>query len=72
MNQLHKSYLDKFTTLKALYQKYDFSTALSEIDNDIRNISDFKVTVPLVGGFSTGKSTLVNSLIGSELVLIDV
>lgn len=72
MNQLHKSYLDKFKTLKELYQKYDFSTAISELDKEITDISDFKVTVPLVGGFSTGKSTLLNTLIGSELLSTDI
>ncbi|MDE6035816.1 MAG: hypothetical protein K2G36_07915 [Ruminococcus sp.] len=49
MNHLHKSYMEKFITLKELYRKYDFLTLLFETYNDIMNIKDFKVNVPLVG-----------------------
>ena len=72
MNKLHKIYLDKFRTVREIYQKYDFPTILIEIDKDITNISDFKVTVPLVGGFSTGKSSLINSLINMELLSTEI
>ena len=58
MNNLHNIYLEKFKTIKEIYQKYDFSTALKNIESDITDIMNFKVTVPLVGGFSTGKSSL--------------
>lgn len=72
MNKLHKNYLDKFTTVREIYQKYDFPIILKEIDKDISNISDFKVTVPLVGAFSTGKSSLINSLIDMELLSTEI
>lgn len=62
MLALHESYLSRFRIIKKLYQKYSFSTLLSEIEKDISNIADFKVTVPLVGGFSTGKSSLINGI----------
>ena len=72
MKQLHQQYLEHFHSLKALYQKYGFSSVLEELDSDIANISDFKVTVPLVGGFSTGKSTLLNELIGYDFLSTDI
>ena len=72
MNELHQQYLKKFSQLRELYQKYGFSTVLEELDKDIAEISDFKVTVPLVGAFSTGKSSLLNELIGYELLSTDI
>ena len=72
MNQLHQQYLEKFNQLHELYQKYSFSAMLEELNKDIAEISDFKVTVPLVGAFSTGKSTLLNELIGYELLSTDI
>lgn len=72
MNQLHQQYFDKMHEMKALYQKYGFSTVLEELNRDIEDIKDFKVTVPLVGGFSTGKSSLLNELIGYDLLSTDI
>ena len=72
MNQLHQQYFDKMNEMKALYQKYGFSTVLEELNRDIDDIKDFKVTVPLVGGFSTGKSSLLNELIGYDLLSTDI
>lgn len=72
MNQLHQQYFDKMHEMKALYQKYDFSSVLEELNRDIEDITDFKVTVPLVGGFSTGKSSLLNELIGYDLLSTDI
>lgn len=72
MNELHKKYLEKLSKLKEIYKKYGFSTVLEELDKDITDISDFKVTVPLVGAFSTGKSSLINELIGYEMLSTDI
>ena len=72
MNQLHQKYYEKFVCLKEMYEKYGFSSILTELDSDIANISDFKVTVPLVGGFSTGKSSLLKELIGYGLLSTDI
>ncbi|MCM1230858.1 MAG: dynamin family protein [Ruminococcus flavefaciens] len=72
MNELHKKYLEKLGELKKIYKKYDFSTVSEELDKDMADISDFKVTVPLVGGFSTGKSSLINELLGYEILSTDI
>ena len=72
MNESHKRYSKKFSKLKEIYQKYNFSTVLKELDKDIVAISDFKVTVPLVGTFSTGKTSLINELIGYEMLSTDI
>lgn len=72
MNKLHKMYSEKFRKMKEIYQRYGFSTVLDELDKDIADISDFKVTVPLVGTFSTGKTSLINELIGYEVLSTDI
>ena len=72
MNSLHSAYHDKLSKLKELYEKYGFEAALNDIKKDISEIQDFKVTVPLVGGFSTGKSSLINALIGYDLLSTDI
>lgn len=72
MNELHKKYLEKLGKLKEIYKRYDFSAVLDELDKDIADISDFKVTIPLVGAFSTGKSSLINELIGYEMLSTDI
>lgn len=72
MKKLHKIFLDKFRKIKDIYQKYNFDSVSSKIEKDIADISDFKVTVPIVGTFSTGKTTLVNELIGYYLLSTDI
>lgn len=72
MNSLYTVYHEKFIRLKELYEKYGFETSLNDIKKDIGDIQDFKVTVPLVGGFSTGKSSLINALIGYDLLSTDI
>lgn len=72
MNKLHKIFFDKFRKIKDIYQKYDFDSVSSKIEKDIADISDFKVTVPIVGTFSTGKTTLVNEFIGYDLLSTDI
>jgi len=68
MNQLHEEYLHKFNQINEFYKKYGFSTVLDMLKKDIDDICDFKVTVPIIGGFSTGKSTLLNEMIGYDLL----
>ena len=49
---------DKFLAMKQMMEKYDLQT--TAITSYIESIDDFKVTSPLVGRFSTGKSSLLN------------
>ena len=42
MNQLHQQYFDKMHEMKALYQKYGFSTVLEELNRDIEDIYGFQ------------------------------
>lgn len=53
-----------------LINKYDLDKTL--IQQIFKEIAEFKVTVPLVGGFSTGKSSLINAFIGRELLSTNI
>lgn len=70
MNKLYKNYIEKFETAKNISQKYSLDTSKS--DNYMAEINGFKVTVPIVGGFSTGKSTLLNFMLGQELLSTNI
>lgn len=70
MKQLHKNYIEKFEQIKDIVLKYGLST--EKIDKSIKDISNFKVTTPIIGGFSTGKSSLINFLLNDELLLTGI
>lgn len=70
MKELYRSYLEKFGRVKALAEKYGLPA--EKADKALKEISDFMVTVPLVGGFSTGKSSLVNATLGRELLSTEI
>lgn len=57
---------NQFTTVKALTEKYDLPT--KELNAHIEEMEDFKVTTPIIGGFSTGKSTMINAFLGERLL----
>ena len=48
MKELYKRYVNKFEKAKAVAEKYGLST--EKMDNAVREIENFKVTAPLVGG----------------------
>ncbi len=53
-----------FLVAKQLMERYELDTAA--ISSYIDGMDDFHVTSPLVGRFSTGKSALVNALLGKQ------
>lgn len=65
-----KDFVRSFNQTKVLAEKYGLNSAKSE--TALSELSDFKVTVPLVGGFSTGKSSLINALLGEKLLSTNI
>ncbi len=68
--QCVKDYVAKLTELKTIREKYSLNT--SDIDELIGEITDFKVTAPIIGNFSTGKSSMLNAVIGRRLVSVEI
>ncbi|WP_180022250.1 dynamin family protein [Acinetobacter sp. YH16044] len=56
--------------LETLFQKYDLSVEpLIQLKSNVEN---FKVRVPLIGAFSAGKSSLINTLIQKKLLCVEI
>lgn len=64
------NFTSAFSQTKALAEKYELD--LPRIDAALTELPEFKVTVPLVGGFSTGKSSLINALLGENLLSTNI
>ncbi len=63
-------YKQKFIMLKEIQDKYGIdSTETKEI---IDGIDYYRVNTPVVGNFSTGKSSMINAIIGEHLLSVDI
>ena len=62
-----KDFTTPFDSAREIAQKYDLP-AVQTIDETTAEIPGFRITAPLVGGFSTGKSSLINAVIGEKLL----
>lgn len=61
-------YKDKVLEIKKILEKYDFfQENLKEVQDLEELINGYAFRVVLIGGFSSGKSALLNRLIGEEL-----
>ena len=57
---------NQFKIVKELTEKYHLPT--QELYNHINEMQNFKVTTPVIGGFSTGKSTMINAFLDDKLL----
>lgn len=58
--------INKVEILKDISKKYEIENlGLGQV---ITDINTFKVSVPVVGGFSSGKSSLINALLGDRIL----
>lgn len=48
--------------------KHKYGLAVTSIENYIKDTEHFQVVTPLIGEFSTGKSSLINTLLGRKLL----
>lgn len=69
MNYIEEYQL-KFQTIKELQKKYQLDT--KEIDGILKSIDTYTITTPVVGNFSTGKSSLLNAMIGQNLLGVEI
>ena len=63
-------FLSYLQELKELFSKANFEVDL--IENIQKQIEDLELIVPVVGGFSAGKSSLINSFVGSEILPVKI
>ncbi|MBR6696768.1 MAG: dynamin family protein [Lachnospiraceae bacterium] len=68
--QYKQEFIQKFETLKIIKEKYGLDS--KDVDEAIESIDTYKVTAPVVGNFSTGKSSLINAVIGKPLLGVEI
>lgn len=65
-----KQYMNKLKETKKIMNKYNLDT--SDVDTMIKEIKYFRVTSPIIGNFSTGKSSLINALVERRILSVDI
>lgn len=68
--QYRDEFIARFEKLRTIKEKYGLGT--QDIDDAIRSMRDYRVTTPVVGNFSTGKSSLINAIIGKPLLGVEI
>ncbi len=56
---------EKFKNLEKYYDKYDISEPF--FNKVYKEIKNFKVAVPFIGPFSSGKTSLINAMLGKKI-----
>lgn len=64
-----EKYENQLDSLKSMMEKYELDT--EDISAYEEEMKDFHVTTPMVGKFSSGKSSLINALLGKKLLAVD-
>ena len=66
----YNHYHDMLENVSALYKKYNMP--MERITEEIDSLDKFQVTTPLIGEFSTGKSSLINAMLGNDYLGINL
>lgn len=69
---MKEKFTDLFNKTLDIAERYDLSNERDKLIEGINELADFKVTAPIVGGFSTGKSSLINALIGENILSTNI
>lgn len=59
-----------FQKVLTIAEKYNLST--EKMEKALAEMPYFLVTTPVVGGFSTGKSSLINAVLGEQLLSVNI
>lgn len=70
MQQYVNEFRDKFTRLKEIEEKYGLN--VQDVTDILEGMENFQVTSPVIGNFSTGKSSLLNAVIGKQVLSVDI
>ena len=66
--QLVKQYSDKFDCLIQLSKHYNLNDIASELKSESDKLKNEYLYLVVIGQFKRGKSTLINALIGNDLL----
>lgn len=69
---MKRKFTPDFNTALGIAEKYELNDNADKLRAALAEIPDFKVTAPVIGGFSTGKSSLINAVIGEELLSTNI
>jgi GTPase SAR1 family protein len=67
-DQQRAQILGEFHALRRIAESARHQSVVSRIDSTLRRMSTDSLRIAIVGEFSTGKSSLVNALVGSDLL----
>ncbi|WP_180968098.1 dynamin family protein [Cytobacillus massiliigabonensis] len=71
--QPKQMYKQVLLEVKEMAEKYTLSNDLKvQIEEIEKEISNFAVKLPIVGGFNAGKSSLINTFLGDDLLPVEV
>lgn len=65
-----ETYKKKFQELDNLNKKYNLDG--QDIGGIIKEIEEYRVTTPIVGNFSTGKSSIINAILGKGILGVEI
>lgn len=60
----------KFEALGDLKKKYELDT--KDIDEILESIEEYRITTPVIGNFSTGKSSIINAIVGKNILGVEI
>lgn len=63
-------YKEKFKKLKDIQDKYQIDS--TDTQRILESIDTYRVNTPVVGNFSTGKSSMINAIINKPLLSVDI
>ncbi|MGL4876409.1 MAG: dynamin family protein [Clostridium sp.] len=70
MNRILERYKEQFIKCKELNEKYGIEN--EKIEVEMGEIDRFRVTTPIIGGFSTGKSSMINAILGENILSMQI
>jgi len=68
--QCVEKYSEKLASVKEIMKKHSIDT--TQLDAMLDEIDNYKIASPIIGNFSTGKSSLVNAIVGKKILSVDI
>ena len=72
MIKKQKTFINYLSDLKKVLNEKEDKFNTKEIKEFKKNIKDIELLVPVVGGFSAGKSTLINNFLGEDYLPVGI